>query len=195
MTVTRTIGAAAIVVAVAASVAGCSGDDDTGEVSATGQAPTSEVREPRFTDQSARPDVIFDPCLDIPDEALVEAGLDPSTKAYEDYPGPDRTFLICAFVSPAADVYVNIASSNSTFDEYVAKEAGNDLREYELDGRRAVDLRMRSSGINCTLTVEIGIGIFALTRDLFERDMTREQWCDGMDDIARVFLNYLPEGA
>lgn len=41
---------------------------------------TSSTRVPRHVDESTRPQVAFDPCLDIPDEALLEAGYDRAVK-------------------------------------------------------------------------------------------------------------------
>ncbi|WP_072738905.1 DUF3558 domain-containing protein [Rhodococcus triatomae] len=176
-------------------VSGCSAGGQEGNSPFASPSSTSEIRKPRLTDLSARPDVIFDPCMDIPDDALRAAGLEPSTRSFEDVSSSDRTFLICAYRPGPRGMYVNIGSSNSTYDEYVAKESESELHEYDIDGRRAVTKHVGSRGGNCILTVETSYGTLGVTRDLFDSELPREQSCDGIDDMARIFLSHLPEGA
>ena len=95
-------------------VAACGqGDSDPADLAASGAESTT--RAPRFTDQSDRPLVTYDPCLDIPESAIEEAGLDPLSKSEQDFPGGDRTFLGCTYITRRV-VGVNILSTNSTLD-------------------------------------------------------------------------------
>ncbi|QNG19852.1 DUF3558 domain-containing protein [Rhodococcus triatomae] len=178
----------------AAFVAACGqGDSDPADPAATGAESTT--RAPRFTDQSDRPLVTYDPCLDIPESAIEEAGLDPLSKSEQDFPGDDRTFLGCTYITRRV-VGVNILSTNSMLDEYIAKEAGTgQVQELTLDGRRAALLPSVNSSPACALNVETEFGYIVVTRNIFDSHPPRDQWCDGIEDMMRIFLRYLPEGA
>ncbi|QNG20821.1 DUF3558 domain-containing protein [Rhodococcus triatomae] len=199
MTPRRWAGAAGITVILALSLISCGTNTDGTEASGDSSttAATSTVREPRFTDESNRPDVIFDPCLDLPDDAIRQAGLDPSTKTVSDLTGgEERTFLTCSYMDPRVKG-VNVISTNTTFDEYVERDerAGfTDISYADLDGRRAMFKADRYID-NCVLTVETSYGALGITRDRFGTDTPPGQRCSGMDEMMRVFLHYLPEGA
>ena len=199
MTLRRWAGVAGTTAVLALSLISCGTNTDSLDASSDDAttAATSTVREPRSTDESNRPPVIFDPCLDLPDDAIRDAGLDPSTKTVSDLTGgEDRTFLTCGYKDPRVKA-VNVTSTNTTFEEFVERDerAGfTDISYADIDGRRAMFNADRYID-NCVLTVETSFGALGITRDRFGTDTPPGERCSGMDEMMRVFLHYLPEGA
>ncbi|RVW03361.1 DUF3558 domain-containing protein [Rhodococcus spongiicola] len=157
-------------------------------------SPSPTTRVPRYVDQSDRPLVVFDPCLDIPDEALVEAGYDPGTKDEDVVRADYHTFLICNFDTPQRQYGLGLYSSNITFAEEQEK-----VQDYstpiEFDGRRA--LRKIPSEGTCGISMETGYGILIVSRVFLpsrsDQNVEEEQ-CVGIEDTARIISRYLPEG-
>ncbi|QNG18196.1 DUF3558 domain-containing protein [Rhodococcus triatomae] len=198
MTLRRWAGSAGIVTVLGLSLASCGTDSDDPDASGdTLAVATSTTREPRSTDESGRPPVLFDPCLDLPDDAIEAAGLDPSTEKVSDLTGgEDRTFLTCAYMDPRVKG-VNVISTNTTFEEYVERDERaqiTDISYADIDGRRAMFNADRHFD-KCVLTVETSFGALTITRDVFGGDTPPGERCAGMDGMMRVFLPYLPVGA
>ncbi|MEV0945893.1 DUF3558 domain-containing protein [Rhodococcus sp. NPDC049939] len=156
-------------------------------------SPSPTVRVPRQVDQSDRPWVVFDPCLDIPDEALVEAGYDPKSKDEDAVAADYYTFLICGFDTPQRKYGMNVFSSNITFAEEQEK-----VMDYStpimLDGRRA--LRKVPSTLSCAVSMETSYGILIVSRiiQLTRADQnTEEERCIGIEETASIIARYLPE--
>ncbi len=181
-------------VAVAVSTAACgSGSAATGESeSVSTESAMSTTRTPRVVDDSGRPEITFDPCLDVPDELLIEVGYDPRSKDIADYPMGSYTFLVCSYdgavsVQGTMRPYgLNILSGNVTLQEELQKD-GNISTSIDVNGRRAllqVDAAARNT---CAVVVETAYGIVIFNR-LYNPDHTRgsspEEWCAGLQDLA-----------
>lgn len=152
----------------------------------------STTRTPRVVDDSGRPQITFDPCLDIPDDLLIEAGYDPRSKDIADYPMGSYTFLVCSYdgvvsVPGTMRPYgLNILSGNVTLQEEMQKD-GDISTSIDVNGRRAllqVDVAARNT---CAVVVETAYGIVIFNR-LYNPDHTRgsspEEWCAGLPDLA-----------
>ncbi|RVW03727.1 DUF3558 domain-containing protein [Rhodococcus spongiicola] len=157
-------------------------------------SPSPTVRVPRHVDQSDRPWVTFDPCLDIPDEALVEAGYDPQSKDEDVVAADYHTFLICGFDTPERQYGLSLLSGNITFAEQQEKS-----KDYAtpimLNGRRAL-LEVPSS-LNCAVSIETSYGILGVSRVFFRTrsdQNTEEERCIGIEETASIIARYLPEG-
>ncbi|AOW94299.1 hypothetical protein BFN03_02200 [Rhodococcus sp. WMMA185] len=181
--------------ALATVVSGCGAPESPEAAVASDTAsPTPTTRVPRYVDQSDRPLVVFDPCLDIPDEALVEAGYDPQSKDEDVVEADYHTFLICGFDTPQRQYGLNVYSSNITFAEEQEK-----VKDYStpivLDGRRA--LRKVPARSICGVSMETGYGILIVSRNI---QLTRsdqnleEERCVGIEETASIIARYLPEG-
>ncbi|RVW04340.1 DUF3558 domain-containing protein [Rhodococcus xishaensis] len=157
-------------------------------------SPSPTTRVPRHVDQSDRPLVVFDPCLDIPDEALVEAGYDPQSKDEDLVAADYHTFLMCDFDTPQRQYGLGVYSSNITFAEEQEK-AKDYSTPIEFDGRRAL-LEIPTEG-HCAVSMETGYGILIVSRSFFpsrsDQNVEEEQ-CVGIEDTARIIARYLPEG-
>ncbi|MEV0945894.1 DUF3558 domain-containing protein [Rhodococcus sp. NPDC049939] len=163
------------------------------EAASDSGSPSPSVRVPRQVDQSDRPWVVFDPCLDIPDEALVEAGYDPQSKDEDVVAADYYTFLMCDFDTPQRQYGLGVYSANITFAEEEEK-----VKDYStpimLDGRRA--LRKVQSSLGCAISMETGYGILIVSRTL---QLTRsdqnpeEERCVGIEETASIIARYLPD--
>ncbi|RVW04339.1 DUF3558 family protein [Rhodococcus xishaensis] len=183
-------------------LAACGAGTETPEAVAISDAaesdtvsPTPTVRVPRHVDQSDRPLVTFDPCLDIPDDALVEAGYDPKSKDEDVVAADYHTFLICGFRTPQRQYALSLLSGNITFAEQQEKS-----KDYAtpimLDGRRAL-LEVPNS-LSCAVSIETSYGILGVSRVFFRTrsdQNTEEERCIGIEETASIIARYLPEGA
>ncbi|WP_416063216.1 DUF3558 domain-containing protein [Rhodococcus indonesiensis] len=161
-------------------------------------SPASTTRPPRLVDESDRPLVAFDPCLDIPDEVLTAAGYDPATKDNADFAATHFTMLGCAYdgivhiPGVLARYDLSVLSANFDFEEERQKAIGNgdDLVLTELAGRRAL-LKINSSlPYRCGMSVETSYGVLIFGRIHFRDSsapLPESQWCVGLEDtVGRI---------
>lgn len=134
-------------------VVGCSAGSDSADTGALPAAPTtraSVVTRPTLTAPSLqppaqegkyvnkdRPDVVFDPCTWISDDAIREAGFDPATRERGKDILAEWTFLICGFESEV--ITLSVMSGNVTLEEEVQKSLKNGpwQRPITVNGREA----------------------------------------------------------
>lgn len=180
-------------VAMVVSATACGAGVGESEPVAT-ETPTTTTRTPRVVDDSGRPQITFDPCLDIPDELLLEAGYDPRSEEIADYPMGSYTFLVCSYngtvrIPGTMRPYgLNILSGNVTLEEELLKD-GAISAEIDVNGRRAL-LEVDPDAKNlCAIAVETNFGIVIVSR-LYNPDHTRgsspEEWCAGLRDLAQA---------
>ncbi|MFD4366869.1 DUF3558 domain-containing protein [Rhodococcus sp. NPDC058521] len=176
-----------------AVLSGC-GTTDSDSESATSSAE-STTRVPRLTDDSERPPVAFDPCLDIPDEILSGAGYDPSSKKVSDYPMGDYTFLGCDFKTPVRQYGLSFLSSNISFAEEEQKTAAY-AQPITVNGRRALLEVQETNRETCAISLETSYGILIVIRNLHHNEIgiaPQEQWCAGLEDTVRQIEPLLPK--
>lgn len=178
-------------------LAGCASDDGAAgstETSAS-ESATSTTRVPRATDDSGRPQVAFDPCLDIPDGALIEAGYDPESEEPSVYTPGTHTFLSCSYDTVERRYGLNVMSGNVTFAEQQEKSKDYST-PIEIAGRRAL-LEIPGNTISCTVSIETDYGILGVSRVIQRTSSAvppRSQWCDGIEETASIIVRYLPGG-
>ncbi|MEE2033615.1 DUF3558 domain-containing protein [Rhodococcus chondri] len=180
--------------AAAVTVAACAPEGVDGSSVAVDDSKDATTRAPRIVDDSGRPPVTFDPCLDIPDEVLTEAGYDPRTEDSADYPMGDYTFLGCRYrgldeVPGVMRRYgLNILSGNVTLDEEIQKD-GSISTEISINGRRALLEVDPASTDTCAIALETGYGIVIFSR-IYTADHTRavprEEWCRGLESTVEL---------
>ncbi|MCK0093912.1 DUF3558 domain-containing protein [Rhodococcus sp. F64268] len=153
-------------------------------------APTT--RTPRIVDDSGRPDITFDPCLDLPDDVMTAAGYDAAHKEFADMPMGSYTFLACYYRGTVqipgvlARYDLNVMAGNVSLDEELKKN-GQFATEITINGRPA----LREIGTNgdneCTYVLETNFGIVLFNR-LYHKDHTGpvplDEWCAGLDDFV-----------
>ncbi len=143
-------------------------------------------------DDSGRPQITFDPCLDIPDGLLVDAGYDPRSKEKADYPMGSYSFLGCRYEGTVRIPGVlrryglSILSGNVTIEEELLKDA-DIASEIEIDGHRALlEVGPRNKN-SCAIVLQTSFGITMLNRRYWPdhtRDVPQSEWCVGLADLA-----------
>ncbi|AXY51446.1 DUF3558 domain-containing protein [Rhodococcus ruber] len=168
---------------------------------ATDEPPTpatTTARVPRLVDESDRPLVAFDPCLDIPDDVLTAAGYDPMSEDNADFAATHFTMLGCSYdgtvhIPGVLDRYdLSVLSANFTFEEERQKATsnGDDIVPTQLAGRRALLKTNSSLPYSCGMSIETSYGVLIFGRIHF-RDrnvpLPESQWCTGIEDtVARI---------
>ncbi|MEE2061483.1 DUF3558 domain-containing protein [Rhodococcus artemisiae] len=185
-------GHAALGAAVVAVVSSC-GPAPAPEVDdTTTEAAAPTTRTPRIVDDSGRPDITFDPCLDLPDDVMTAAGYDAAHKEFADMPMGSYTFLACYYRGTVqipgvlARYDLNVMAGNVSLDEELKKN-GQFATEITINGRPA----LREIGTNgdneCTYVLETNFGIVLFNR-LYHKDHTgpvpQNEWCAGLDDFV-----------
>lgn len=156
---------------------------------------TTTTRTPRYVDNSDRPQVTFDPCLDIPDSALIESGYDPKSEENADFKGGSYTFLGCSYDTPERRYGMNVLSGNVSFAEEQEKTRAY-ATPIDINGRRALlkfDPAIRNA---CDLSIETSAGFLGFTRRLvvdYAGPAPESEWCAGLEDTARIFERYIPK--
>jgi hypothetical protein len=180
----RVAGSLALVVTTALATACGSGSAAT-ETDVPVELPTSTTRTPRVVDDSGRPQITFDPCLDIPDEVLIEAGYDPKSEEVTAYPMGSYTFLSCRYkgtlhIPGVLRRYgLSVLSGNVSIEEELAKN-GHIARETNIGGRRAlveVDPNLKDT---CAYVLQTNFGIVILSRSYnadHNRGVPETEWC------------------
>jgi len=168
---------------------------------ATDEPPTpatTTARVPRLVDESDRPLVAFDPCLDIPDDVLTAAGYDPMSEDNADFAATHFTMLGCSYDGTVhipgvlANYGLSVLSANFDFEEERQKASGNgdDLVLTELAGRRALLKTNTSLPYRCGLSVETSYGVLIFGRIHFRDSsapLPESQWCVGLEDtVGRI---------
>ena len=156
---------------------------------------TSEVRTPRVVDDSGRPPVTFDPCLDLPDDVMTEAGYDAGHKEFSDMPMGSYTFLGCSYrkADPVPGVRrgysLNVMAGNVSLREELEKN-GDVAVETTINGRPALREVGPTGNDECTYVLETNFGIVLFNR-LYHKDrpgpVPQTEWCTGLEEfVTRV---------
>ncbi|MHA4853757.1 DUF3558 domain-containing protein [Rhodococcus sp. MSC1_016] len=160
--------------------------------SATASSPT---RVPRHVDKSNRPQVTFDPCLDLPDAALVEAGYNPASEENADFTPEEYTFLGCSYDTPQRLYGLNVLSGNISFAEE-SQKAKEYAAPIDINGRPALLKWERGLPDACAVSVETAYGVLIIDRSVFKgtgMPAPEAEWCAGLEDTARIFERYIPK--
>ena len=182
----------AVLVSCVVALAGCtpSGATDTTDTT----APTTTTRVPRVTDNSTRPQITFDPCLDIPLHTMADLGYEPATIHELAYPMGDYSFLGCMYRStgpveiPRKYLLV-ILSANVTLDEEYEKD-GEFATHTQINGRPGLLEINTALGGSCSYVLSTDFGTVHYLRTTYSYSgdpIPLDEWCTGFDDfIATV---------
>ena len=160
------------------------------------ESVVTPTRVPRHVDQSDRPQVTFDPCLDIPDTTIAQAGYDPASETNADFKGGSYTFLGCGYDTPQRRYVMNVLSGNITFAEEQEKKKDHST-PIDINGRRAILIFDPSVSDACDLSIETPYGILGFTRSVFAgngQHAPESEWCAGLEDTARIIEPFIPKG-
>ncbi|MEE2061459.1 DUF3558 domain-containing protein [Rhodococcus artemisiae] len=188
-------------IALIAATTACGTDAPPDDPTSAADTITSTTRTPRVVDESGRPAITFDPCLDLPDDVLVEAQYDPKSKRPSEYPMETYSFLGCSFKStpPPPGVLdgsrLMILSGNVTLEEEWEKD-GHISTHTSVNGRDAL-LQLDPSNKNtCAINVRTDFGMVTFRRTQFPDDARRlpiDEWCGGLDHAVALFESHLEQ--
>ncbi|MGN5239288.1 DUF3558 domain-containing protein [Rhodococcus sp. SJ-3] len=194
-------GRAALAAAVVAGVSACGPAPATEVDNSTTAAATSTTRAPRITDDSGRPDVTFDPCLDLPDDVMTEAGYDAAHKEFADMPMGWYTFLGCEYTKTdrvpgvRRGYGLNVLSGNVTLDEELDKN-GHIATTTQINGRPALRELGPTGDDECTYALQTSFGLVFFNR-LYNKDHTgpvpESEWCAGMEAFLVTVEPYITD--
>lgn len=159
---------------------------------------------PRLVDESDRPLVAFDPCLDIPDEVIVTAGYDPTSEDKADFAATHFTILGCAYKGTVhvPEVLVrydlSVLSANFNFEEEQQKSSdnGDDVRSTEIASHRALLKTNQSLPERCEMSIETSYGVLIVARIHWSDSgspVPESQWCIGLEDTAERIVAVLDD--
>lgn len=138
----------------------------------------------KYTEDSGRPEVVFDPCTWISDEALVEAGFDPATRKRGSDIVAEQTFLTCDADGHLRTLQVD--SGNVSWEEDLQKN-GARSEPLNINGREALQVPDPDPEIDrmCSIHVrtKAGFAIFSSVRTT-EGHRAGLGLCDGVPEIA-----------
>lgn len=137
------------------TVAGCSGnpssqgnnDSETASETSASIESSIAVSVPPPPEQfnSGRTEVGFDPCFEVPDSSISEAGFDPNSRERGDFVADDYSFIGCEFsgTAPNTDIvlrFLDITSSNITVDEFRDRniDTAKEMEDIGISGRKAI---------------------------------------------------------
>ncbi|WP_084161096.1 DUF3558 domain-containing protein [Nocardia sp. BMG51109] len=190
----------ATIAATAVLATGCSsGNDqssDTTAESPAANAPTSSNAQPGrptltasslqppppYSKNSGRPNVVFDPCTWIPDDAVSKAGIDPNTRQRGDDQIAEQTFLICKFKTDTR--YLTVMSGNVTWDEDLQKNGGWS-EPTNVNGREALWVHDPGVKRGCEIHMRTKVGFVDILSTLtIDGGVQGIKPCDNLLDIA-----------
>ncbi|GAB2707324.1 DUF3558 domain-containing protein [Nocardia thraciensis] len=94
---------------------------------------------------------LWDPCTQIPDDALVRAGVDPKAKESGIAGVHQSGWEMCSW--RGRNYHVNVASGKRTVDEVVAKPGNVDLQDVVIAGRKGRQYRVEGASKNDTCDI------------------------------------------
>lgn len=177
-------------------VVGCGNSDavEPGEpapIAAASAVPSSLVA-PTQVNRTGKPDVAFDPCLEISDTVVSSAGLDPSTRERDDFISDDYAFIGCEFNSDT--IMLSITSANLTLSDVVTRFPEREQRRTQVDGRGTLVIPDPEVDNLCEAYVETNTGFLNLSLGFYDpaRRQGRQQ-CDGIVELAELLVTQLPD--
>jgi len=160
--------------------------------------PTTTTRVPRVTDNSTRPQITFDPCLDIPLHTMADLGYEPATIHELAYPMGDYSFLGCMYrsngpVESPRDYTLVILSANVTLDEEYEKN-GHYATHSRINGIPAlVEINDQIPG-DCSYVVATDFGVvhFSRTTHTYSGDpVPIDEWCAGFESLVSTLERFI----
>src|SRR5690606_3426947 len=140
-------------------------------------------------------DNLLNPCTDVPDEWLVETGLDPSTERDIVNPTEVSSWRICGWQPVSGEKYrIDLLSSSKTLEETRANTSIVILGETTVGDRPALVNRNATdtAGDNCYVNFPAGQGMFAVAVSWLAPD-TPQDLCDLAIRHATDLERHLPE--
>ncbi len=139
-----------------------------------------------------------DPCSELGDDDVTEAGFDPHTRERIDRIFDTYSFVGCQFkhmeqdkfqqMAPTRTLFVN--STNVTLEEFRAREGSNSTAT-RVNGSEAISYTSQVAGA-CYIVVETSYGTLSVGKSVASA-LTAEKPCDHMQEIAATIHSAMPD--
>ncbi|RVW08241.1 DUF3558 domain-containing protein [Prescottella agglutinans] len=159
-------------------LAGCGSGDVTGEASPEGVA----AGEP-----------VFSPCDAIPDEALIELGLDPATESPDIMGVAQPGWKICKW--QGSGPALGVAATTHTMDDVQENKRNIDFNPVEIAGRQGFTYRETTDRDrrNCDVALASGNGAVIISVAYLGVDQVLEEPCSVVVRRAAHIAQYIPD--
>ncbi|MBF6332341.1 DUF3558 domain-containing protein [Nocardia transvalensis] len=200
----NTVRIAAPIALTTLALSACGGSHSNGHQEST--APTTTTRpsvavsvappSPQRND-TGRPVVTFDPCVDIGDSTIAKLGFDPATRKRNDLSADTYTFVGCDFDQKTPEGWtawtLNISATNITLAE--DRSRFQDTAEnIKIAGHDAVRHLLTKGGLGttCYLEMESPVGVVSLQLYLNPARATGNS-CERIRQLAETVQQDLPK--
>ncbi|WP_067853187.1 DUF3558 domain-containing protein [Nocardia shimofusensis] len=164
-----------------------------GLVTACGDLGLSSTEPGTPTAATPVMDDLLDPCTDIPDEWLIELGLDPSTEQNIVNPDKISSWRICGWEPSVFSYRMDLLSSSHTIDETRKNPDIEILREITVGTRQGLLNRSKvEDGRSCYVNLPAEQGMFAIAVSWFD-NRPIEEACDLTIEHATTLEPHLPK--
>ncbi|WP_280489862.1 DUF3558 domain-containing protein [Nocardia farcinica] len=150
-----------------------------------GAATTSTVSAPAD---------VYDPCAQLSDSALREAGLDPASESVTTNADGPASWRICGWYPADHRYKVDVLSTSHTIAETRANEKLNILREVTVGGRRGLVTQDKSDrqGNSCYVALPAQQGMFEIAIGWESSAATKPDLCALAVEYAHKLEPHLP---
>jgi hypothetical protein len=138
---------------------------------------------------------IFNPCTQLPDNILTEAGLNPATKnVVTDPPEGESSWRVCAWRTPDNLIRVTILSTSHTLDQARANENLTHKTDTTIGSRPALRShdKTETDGRSCYTSFQAGQGLFEIKATWFEEEGWTRDICQISSEFATALEPHLP---
>ncbi|WP_040796804.1 DUF3558 domain-containing protein [Nocardia higoensis] len=175
----RTVRAVIAATAVLAATAGCGGTE------AGTAIPTTPVM-----------DNLLNPCTDVPDEWLIESGLDPASERNTVNPAEISSFRICGWNAVDLPYMVDLMSTSKTLEETRKNTSVIVLGDTTVGDRPALLTRVKSDATDertCYVTIPAQQGAFTIVAGWRASQPKTRDMCELGIKHATDLEQHLPE--
>ncbi|MGV9742209.1 DUF3558 domain-containing protein [Nocardia farcinica] len=138
-------------------------------------------------------DNLLDPCTDIPDEWLIELGLDPSTERNIVNPDKVSSWRICGWEPSVFSYRMDLLSTSHTIEDTRKNPNVEIIREITIGGRQGlVNTNKIEGGDVCYVSLPAEQGMFEIAVGWFDSRPIRES-CDLAIEHAITLEPHLPK--
>ncbi|NKR58044.1 DUF3558 domain-containing protein [Rhodococcus hoagii] len=158
-------------------LAGCGSGTASGDADAEGTA----AGEP-----------VFSPCDDIPDEVLIELGLDPETESPDIMGVKQPGWSICKWQGSGPSL--GVAATNHTLRDIQDNSRNTEFREVEISGRQGLTYRETTDidRRSCDAALATGAGVVIVSVSYLGVDPVVEDPCLVVVRRANHIAQYIP---
>ncbi|WP_433491034.1 DUF3558 domain-containing protein [Nocardia grenadensis] len=169
--------------AATALVTGCTSSTDGAATGTTVSTTTGPIE-------------VFNPCTELPDQVVTEAGLSPASKdVVTDPPEGESSWRVCAWLTPDNLIRVSVLSTSHNLDEARANDNLVHKVETTVGSRQALRSNDKTEidGKSCYTSFAAEQGMFEIKATWFEEEGWTRDICEVSGEFASALEPHLPK--